>query len=803
MVDTNVESTTIEHQMPDSSTVSQASSNKFFSSKKINVTLDDHNYLLWHQQVYLTVKTHRLLKYIDSKVQPPPHYVSQNGVDAINPEYELFEEQDGALATWLLSTVSENVLPHLIGLNTASAIWNTLHRLYSAKTTSRLMSYRRLLHSQKKGDLSMKDYLMRIKSICDNLANCGESISEYERITAILNGLPPEFDSVVTVISASPSSSDLSFVSTIPLDADARQAQLSESIIPSANVVTHKISGSTSGLTTNQSGLCADQPSVNIVQTTQDESINSVNSGYNRGRGRGRSSSRPQCQLCGRLGHLVDRCYYRYDMSFKNESSRSTQGYRGPSSSQANICSLSTYPNVSQPVYYTAPPQHFAYNAFPQLVSQTSPHVAGFPPHSVRSPNTMTSHMVSQTAQPMPTINHPQYAVPTMTSASSSASPQAFIATPEVVSDNAWYPDSGATHHITNDFNNLQSDSAYPGTGNIQVGNGNTLPIKCSGQSSLLSGSKSLSLRNLLFVPGITKNLLSVSKFTQDNSVSVEFFPKHCQVKDLATRQVLLQGCEDAGLYRLGTSPLSVNGNASSSGLKNSSTSNSVCFLSVNNSKCSVSSGKLSYSSLVLPLAPVTHATSSGHLSPPLSTSIRTPLSISTSHLTSPLTTAIHNSPTISTDHLSSPHTTAIHTPPTASTTPIPSPLTTAIHNSPTISTDHLSSPHTTAIHTPPTASTDNHHSPPLSTSIHTPPTTSTSHTSPSLSTSNHISPTTSTSHVLSPLTTAIHNSPTTSITHPSPSLSTTIHHRWRHGDCISLEMDNFFTTPTGYEEQK
>ncbi|KAL4319912.1 hypothetical protein GQ457_18G001030 [Hibiscus cannabinus] len=611
MVDTNVEPVTIERQMPDSSTVSQASSNKFFSSKKINVTLDDHNYLLWHQQVYLTVKTHRLLKYIDSKVQPPPHYVSQNGVDAINLEYELFEEQDGALATWLLSTVSENVLPHLIGLNTASAIWNTLHRLYSAKTTSRLMSYRRLLHSQKKGDLGMKDYLMRIKSICDNLANCGESISEYERITAILNGLPPEFDSVVTVISASPSSSDLSFVSTIILDADARQAQLSESIISSANVVTHQISGSASGLTTNQSGLCADQPSVNIVQTTQDESINSVNSGYNRGRGRGRSSSRPQCQLCGRLGHLVDRCYYRYDMSFKNESSRSTQGYRGPSS-QANICSLSTYPNVSQPVYYTAPPQHFAYNAFPQLVSQTSPHVAGFPPHSVRSPNIMTSHMVSQTAQPMPTINHPQYAVPTMTSASSSASPQAFIATPEVVSDNA-------------------------------------------------------------------------------------------------------------------------------------------C-------KCPVSSGKLSYSSWVLPPAPVTHATSSGHLSPPLSTSIHTPLSISTSHLTSPLTTAIHNSPTISTDHF-------------------PSPLTTAIHNSPTISTDHLPSPHTTAIHTPPTASTDNHHPPPLSTSIHTPPTTSTSHTSPSLSTSNHISPTTSTSHVSSPLTTAIHDSSTTSITHPSPSLSTTTHH--------------------------
>ncbi|KAL4339815.1 hypothetical protein GQ457_08G023210 [Hibiscus cannabinus] len=113
--------------------------------KKINVTLDDSNYLLWQQQVF-----YRLQKFIDGNVTWPLQYIRKDGNVSINPEFELYEEQDRALASWLLSTVSEDVLPHLIGHNTSSDIWNTLHRLYSGKTTSRLMSFRRLLHLQKK-----------------------------------------------------------------------------------------------------------------------------------------------------------------------------------------------------------------------------------------------------------------------------------------------------------------------------------------------------------------------------------------------------------------------------------------------------------------------------------------------------------------------------------------------------------------------------------------------------------------------------------------------------------------------------
>ncbi|KAH1097686.1 hypothetical protein J1N35_014607 [Gossypium stocksii] len=74
---------------------------RFFSTKKISILLDDTNYLLWHH----------------------------------------------ALASWLLSSVSQAVLPHLIGMDTSTQIWNAIVNLYGSKTTSRLMFYRRTLHS--------------------------------------------------------------------------------------------------------------------------------------------------------------------------------------------------------------------------------------------------------------------------------------------------------------------------------------------------------------------------------------------------------------------------------------------------------------------------------------------------------------------------------------------------------------------------------------------------------------------------------------------------------------------------------
>nr|KYP60841.1 hypothetical protein KK1_023255 [Cajanus cajan] len=95
------------------------------------------------------------------------------------------------------------------------------------------------------------------------------------------------------------------------------------------------------------------------------------------------------------------------------------------------------------------------------------------------------------------------------------------LATPSIVVDPLWYPDSGASHHITHDDSTLSTKNTYTGSDKVNIGNGTGLDIHHVGHSYLHCPkfSKNVILNNLLHVPSITKKLLSVSQFARDNHV--------------------------------------------------------------------------------------------------------------------------------------------------------------------------------------------------------------------------------------------------------------------------------------------
>ncbi|KAF7827122.1 Retrovirus-related Pol polyprotein from transposon TNT 1-94 [Senna tora] len=119
--------------------------------------------------------------------------------------------------------------------------------------------------------------------------------------------------------------------------------------------------------------------------------------------------------------------------------------------------------------------------------------------------------------------------------------------------DGGWYPDSGASSHVTADYTNLAESSDYNGGDQLIVGNGKGLTINHIGHSTIVSNFKphtSLFLHSLLHVPQITKNLISVSKFSRDNKVFFEFHPYSCVVKSQDSKETLLQGTiREDGLY--------------------------------------------------------------------------------------------------------------------------------------------------------------------------------------------------------------------------------------------------------------
>uniref|UniRef100_A0A803PHM7 Retrovirus-related Pol polyprotein from transposon TNT 1-94-like beta-barrel domain-containing protein n=1 Tax=Cannabis sativa TaxID=3483 RepID=A0A803PHM7_CANSA len=127
----------------------------------------------------------------------------------------------------------------------------------------------------------------------------------------------------------------------------------------------------------------------------------------------------------------------------------------------------------------------------------------------------------------------------------------AFVATPEMLQDDAWYADSGASNHVTSEAANLNQKNKYNGKDSLIVGDGNKLSIKHIGSGFMpTDDGSSLVLKEMLHVPSITKNLVSISKLTVDNNVTVEFSSDDCCVKDNQTKKKVLQGKLKEGLYQ-------------------------------------------------------------------------------------------------------------------------------------------------------------------------------------------------------------------------------------------------------------
>ncbi|RVW19477.1 Retrovirus-related Pol polyprotein from transposon RE1 [Vitis vinifera] len=112
-----------------------------------------------------------------------------------------------------------------------------------------------------------------------------------------------------------------------------------------------------------------------------------------------------------------------------------------------------------------------------------------------------------------------------------------------------WLLDSGASHHVTTDLHNLALHSPFDGTDEIMIGDGSGLPISHTGSTSLTTPSHSFTLSNVLCVPTMKRNLISISQFCKSNNTSIEFLPSSFHVKNLHTGAILLQGRTKDGVY--------------------------------------------------------------------------------------------------------------------------------------------------------------------------------------------------------------------------------------------------------------
>ncbi|KAJ0781359.1 putative RNA-directed DNA polymerase [Helianthus annuus] len=395
----------------------------------------------------------------------------------------------------LTSTISEAAFQHVQG-QTSREVWLSLERAYAPNTSSREYTLKtQLLRIMMKGDEKPTEYLTRAQEYASALANIGEPMKDKDLVMLVISGLREEYHGLKSNLLTRQPPVAFNELHGLLHDHDY---MLSVHRSPSNTAAPPQAFAASTEI--NQPNLNAVQSQLSNLQLLANQLGYQLNP---------LSSSTPQPQAN----------YTTRSFSGSNSNRGQRRGnFRGNSRGASNR---------NRDSRDTGPSTKFSWASTQQMVYG----------HCNRCG---IGHIPSQ--------------CPNQPASSSSRQPtQANFANFSDVGSqyDMWKPDTGCNQTATPDLSSLDHSECYHGNDSLHVGDGNPLPIFHIGSSKFYSPNKTFNLSNILHVPNLKQNLLSVQQFCLENNVFFEFHSSFFVVKDESTHTTLLTGPSENGLYTL------------------------------------------------------------------------------------------------------------------------------------------------------------------------------------------------------------------------------------------------------------
>ncbi|OVA07875.1 hypothetical protein BVC80_1105g19 [Macleaya cordata] len=150
----------------------------------IPIKLNNENYLTWKTLFLPVLKKYKILDLVDGSRPCPPQFLTtqDRAANSINPAYENWNDDDQTLLLWIHSTISDSVIPYVVGSTNSKDLWQSLEKRFSVSSSSHAIQLRTRLQELKKGTSSIHQYLNEIKLISDSLAAAGSHVSDQELV---------------------------------------------------------------------------------------------------------------------------------------------------------------------------------------------------------------------------------------------------------------------------------------------------------------------------------------------------------------------------------------------------------------------------------------------------------------------------------------------------------------------------------------------------------------------------------------------------------------------------------------------
>ncbi len=210
--------------------------------------------------------------------------------------------------------MTKDMLVQVAACTTATSAWSMVEGMFSSMTRARCINTRLSLITLKKGDMTVANYVGKMRALADELAVTGKVVDDDDLISYIIAGLDEDYEPVIQSIVGRPDQVSVGEAFAQLLSFEHRLLlHRGEESQASANSASHGCGPRGTG-------------SNNVTSNNCTHGGNFTNSSSRGGRGRGNPSggrgspaiidNRPKCQLCYKRGYTVKDCWYRYNENF-------------------------------------------------------------------------------------------------------------------------------------------------------------------------------------------------------------------------------------------------------------------------------------------------------------------------------------------------------------------------------------------------------------------------------------------------------------------------------------------------------
>ena len=276
------------------------------------------NYQAWSAQVLSVIKGAQLYSFIKSTTAPPPEFLDVKGDDKNaepkpNPEYDIWVAKDQQVLSFILSNLGKEILAQVSLEKTAAAAWAAIEAMHASQSRARIIATRMALATATKGSSSVADYFGKMKGLADEMASAGRKLEDDELVSYILTELDLDFNPVVSAVSAR--------VEPITV------AELYTQLTSFEQRMEIHGGGSQSSANMAAKGGRGGGGNFNSPRNRNGGGRGGFGRGGRGGRGNGGRGPNFQagvfCQLCGKEGHSVIKCYKCFDPTFTGPPQKS------------------------------------------------------------------------------------------------------------------------------------------------------------------------------------------------------------------------------------------------------------------------------------------------------------------------------------------------------------------------------------------------------------------------------------------------------------------------------------------------